>query len=349
MRPIAGRDKLRGREVVASISGGKDSAAMAVAFIQAEVDFRPVFLDTGWEHPKTYEYIRGELSDHIGQVEEVTASLPELPEELEEHAIRLEGMLGFRSAMVRLCLHKGMFPSRQRRWCTQILKVFAMRDYLKAQAPGLVNAVGIRRQESSSRAAAKVWEESQTYGTDIWRPLVTWSELDVIGAHRAAGLRPNPLYLRGSARVGCWPCIHARKSEIAALDGDPRVAVMEELERVVGDLAEQRSAAKGMTLAERGYHRPTWFQSRDDDRKTIPCPDCRPALLDDDGCFALGPDLTPACETCNGTGKVTTKGSPAVNWPIAKAIDWATDDDIPDTQELLFGGSEGCMRWGLCE
>ena len=43
-----------------SVSGGKDSAAMAIYFLkEAKLPnkLRYVFADTGWEHPDTYEYI----------------------------------------------------------------------------------------------------------------------------------------------------------------------------------------------------------------------------------------------------------------------------------------------------
>jgi len=39
----------------------------------------------------------------------------------------------------------------------------------------------------------------------------------VFGYARAKGLRPNPLYLQGMSRVGCFPCINANKLEIAAI------------------------------------------------------------------------------------------------------------------------------------
>ena len=35
--------------------------------------------------------------------------------------------------------------------------------------------------------------------------------------HRRHNLEPNLLYSRGCSRVGCMPCIHARKSEILSI------------------------------------------------------------------------------------------------------------------------------------
>jgi hypothetical protein len=51
-------DKLAGRRVIASVSGGKDSAAMSLWLMEQDIDHDRVFLDTKWEHPATYEYLR---------------------------------------------------------------------------------------------------------------------------------------------------------------------------------------------------------------------------------------------------------------------------------------------------
>jgi 3'-phosphoadenosine 5'-phosphosulfate sulfotransferase (PAPS reductase)/FAD synthetase len=81
----------------------------------------------------------------------------------------------------------------------------------------------------------------------------------VIAIHRRHGLPPNPLYLEGASRVGCWPCIFARKNELRHLaDTDPaRVALIRQLEKEVGDGAAARAQAAG----EPAGNRPTFFQS----------------------------------------------------------------------------------------
>lgn len=359
MREIAGLEQLAGRHVVLSLSGGKDSTAMGLALQAHGIPFTPVFLDTGWETRWTYDHVRGELADRFGPIVERRATVT-LPDDLEVIAQDFEARLGHYSAMVRLCLRKGMFPSRQRRWCTQVLKVFVMRDYLRElldSGADVVNAVGIRREEGEntasqpgSRAHAPVWSRTQTYGCDTWHPLALWREADVIEAHHEAGLTPNTHYLRGSERVGCLPCIHARKSEIAALGRyhPERVALLADLERVVGDLAEARAVEKGSTLKANGHHRPTWFQSREDNRKEADCPDCTRHVLDDDDCYAFGPDDGPACGRCGGTGRVreatTTR---AEMWSIERVVAWSQTNSrgepfTPESHE------EGCMKWGLC-
>tara|TARA_R110002110_G_scaffold198733_1_gene409278 strand:- start:2025 stop:2957 length:933 start_codon:yes stop_codon:yes gene_type:complete len=247
-------------QYIASISGGKDSAAMALHLMEQGIEFEPVFFDTGWEHPDVYEYLRGELADKIGKVLEITPPLPKLTEEKEALAIKYEARLGHTSAMVRWILHKGMFPNRLGRWCTDHLKIKAIRKHLKTfDYP--VNCVGVRAAESKARAKLPERELSTSLGCMVWRPLIKWTEQDVIDIHHRHGLAPNPLYLKGAKRVGCWPCIYSRKSEVQFMAAkDPtRIDLIRDLEHDVQQIAIARLAAKGETLADHDRVPPTFF------------------------------------------------------------------------------------------
>lgn len=63
--------------------------------------------------------------------------------------------------------------------------------------------------------------------------------------HHRHNLMPNPLYLAGASRVGCWPCIHSRKSEIRFIaEHDPaRIDRLERIEAAVSARAALRGAA----------------------------------------------------------------------------------------------------------
>lgn len=233
--------KVNGRRVVASISGGKDSAAMSLYLTELGIEHDRVFLDTGWEHQATYEYLRGPLTEKLGPITEIKP----------------------KRQMEELILHKAMFPSRQRRYCTQELKVLPMQRHIRAlQDAGddVVNTVGIRAGESEARSKMPEWEWQDGFDCEVWRPLIAWSEQDVVDMHHRHGLRPNPLYLQGAERVGCWPCIYARKNEVRLIaDIDPqRIDRIRELERLVTLRAGERAIEKGQEGGPRA-----WFQAKD--------------------------------------------------------------------------------------
>ncbi len=243
--------------------------------------------------------------------------------ELERMAQAFEARLGHYSAMVRLILRRGMFPSRQRRFCTEELKVYAMRDHLDTLDFDIVNALGIRADESAKRALMTEWDFCELRDCDLWRPIISWTVDDVIAIHRRHGLAPNPHYLRNSSRVGCWPCIHARKGELRAVaDLDPeRIDLLEALEQAVGDWAEKRALRKGTSLEEQGFNRPTWFQNANPPRDPV----TRKVIRDH-------PDYEPT-------------------WPIRTAVAWSRTKHGGKVHEPFMPPvrEQGCMRWGLCE
>ena len=290
--------RLNGRRIIASISGGKDSAAMSLYLTELGLEHDRVFLDTGWEHAKTYDYLRGELTSKIGPILELRN---------EKHP----------GGMADVVVAKGMFPSRTRRFCTQELKVYPMQRYIRGLADAgqdMVNAVGVRAAESAARARLGEWEWSEGFDCEVWRPLISWSEQEVIDIHARHGLRPNPLYLEGAKRVGCWPCIMSAKDEIRRVaDTDPaKIDRIEELEAAVNAKAEARYAAKGESFTSLGYLRPAFFQAM---------------------------------------GALRGEGRDGRMVPIREVVAWARTGHGGKQYELFAAGEAdaGCMRWGLCD
>ena len=229
-------------KVIVSFSGGKDSQA---CLIRAYHDFgaknvTAVFCDTGWEHQLTYQHVI-DVTSQLG-VPLVTLRNG-----------KVDGFIG-------LCERMNWFPDTQHRMCTVQLKIQPMIDYVLEQDDNLCIIQVIRSAESASRGklscSADYFAEYKDDGarkrlyrkTDVlkWcenhsatvdRPFFGASAQDVIDYILDNGQQPNPLYKRGASRVGCYPCIYSRLSEIKAMRRDTEyVRRLIDLENRVNEL-----------------------------------------------------------------------------------------------------------------
>ena len=110
---------------VLSLSGGKDSAALAIYMRDRVSDMEYIFSDTGKELPETYQYIE-RVEDHLGK-----------------RVNRLNAHLGFDHWYD---VYGGMIPSNHRRWCTKMLKLKPFEAYCGDDP--VTNYVGLRADET---------------------------------------------------------------------------------------------------------------------------------------------------------------------------------------------------------
>lgn len=232
-------------KVLVSFSGGKDSQA---CLIRACEDFKAsnvtaVFCDTGWEHELTYRHVQ-EVASALG-VELVVLKSPRFP-------------------LQNLCKEMKWFPDSMNRMCTVLLKIMPMIDYVLTIDDNVVIIQGIRAAESQSRSklscsanyfaeyladdSAKkrlyrkidVKEWCGHHTATVERPMFGESAQGVIDYILQHGQQPNPLYRRGFSRVGCFPCIFARLSDIKAMRHFPDyVQRVIELEKEVNDIRQR--------------------------------------------------------------------------------------------------------------
>lgn len=212
-------------KVIVSFSGGKDSQA---CLIQACKEFgaqniEAVFCDTGWEHHLTYEHVKN-----------VTESL----------GVRLVVLKSKVGGFQELCKRMKWFPDTAHRMCTVQLKIQPSIDYILSQDDDILLIQGIRSAESAARSkmpcSANYFEDYLKEGSrgknlyrkgdvrewckkhtaTVSRPMLGMSAQEIIDYILANGQQPNPLYRQGASRVGCYPCIYARLSEVKNMRND---------------------------------------------------------------------------------------------------------------------------------
>jgi 3'-phosphoadenosine 5'-phosphosulfate sulfotransferase (PAPS reductase)/FAD synthetase len=249
---------------VLSLSGGKDSTAAALWLREQGIQHVRLFMDTGWEHASLYEHL-DYLEEQLGPIIRIKSEIG-VPEGYAADVAALEDRIGRPSPMIRWTVKKAMFPSRVRRWCTQELKVRPFLRWVDEQDADVVNVVGIRAEESLARSGLPEREAMPgAEHIEVWRPLIRWTEQDVIDIHSRHAVRPCKLYLEGASRVGCWPCIMARKSELRMLgEDDVRVSVIRDLEALVARVVQDRKHMHD--------NPPTFYQARaPSESGTYPC------------------------------------------------------------------------------
>lgn len=201
---------------IVSVSGGKDSTALYCWAIDqwGKDGFVAVFADTGHEHPVTLNYVRN-LPDMANgpQITWVSGTL-----HLKEK-VRIKGIEPSGNPFLDMMLWKGRAPSSKAQFCTEHVKLRPIADYLDHirgdREPTMYT--GIRAGESERRAKMPERAWMDLYDCYTERPLLHWSEQQVFDFLKSKSVPPNPLYEVGFSRVGCFPCIHARKSELARL------------------------------------------------------------------------------------------------------------------------------------
>lgn len=171
---------------ILSLSGGKDSAALAVYMRDRVPEMEYIFHDTDKELPETYQYLD-----------------------------RLEALLGKkinrttseRSFDNWLDVYGGMIPSNHRRWCTRMLKLKPFEQYIGNDP--VVNYIGLRADEDR--------EGYISHKPNI-RPVYPFREdglvkADIVRILKESGLGLPPYTAWGRTRSGCYFCFYQQKIE----------------------------------------------------------------------------------------------------------------------------------------
>ncbi|MCC6630149.1 MAG: phosphoadenosine phosphosulfate reductase family protein [Chloroflexi bacterium] len=175
---------------VLGLSGGKDSAALAVYMRDRVPEMEYFFCDTGSELPETYEYLE-----------------------------RLEAYLGKRIARLNsgrdfdhwLALYRGTLPSPQMRWCTRRMKIEPLEAWIGNDLA--VSYVAIRADEPQRQGYIST-KPNITTRYPLKEDGIDKDGVMKILADAGVGL---PTYYEWRTRSGCYFCFFQRKAEWVGL------------------------------------------------------------------------------------------------------------------------------------
>lgn len=150
-----------------------------------------------------------------------------------------------------LCMLKGRFPGAKSRFCTEELKLAPMgiiKGALWAEGISTVEWIGERADESPARALKPVLQRVRRpepgVSQILYRPVHAMTAADVFAIADRHGLKPNPLYLMGALRVGCWPCVLCGKDELIniANRSPDHIERLREWEALVSEVSRRQCA-----------------------------------------------------------------------------------------------------------
>lgn len=171
---------------ILSLSGGKDSAALAVYMRDRVPEMEYIFHDTDKELPETYEYL-ARLEALLGKT--ITQTKPEM------------------SFDKWLTVYGGMIPSNHRRWCTRMLKLKPFEEYVGRDP--VLNYIGIRADEQRQGYISHKPNITPVY--PFIEDGLVLADIKRILLESGLGL---PTFTRwGRTRSGCFFCFYQQKIE----------------------------------------------------------------------------------------------------------------------------------------
>ncbi len=180
---------------ILSLSGGKDSTALAIYLRDRIPDLEYVFCDTEKELPETYEYL-ARVEAYLGRQ---ILRLKHDGRDFDHHLI----------------VRRGFLPSPRNRWCTEHLKLKPFEAFVADDQ--VFNYIGIRADEDREGyishkpniTAVYPFVEAGIVRSDVFRML------------ESSGLG-LPGYYRWRSRSGCYFCFFQQRIEwVGLLENHP--------------------------------------------------------------------------------------------------------------------------------
>lgn len=193
---IIGSKKSEERRRVLSLSGGKDSAALAVYLHDKIPNLEYVFMDTGYELPETYEFLK-----------------------------RMRALLGIKIKMLKpkrdfdfwLKIFNGCLPAANNRWCTRELKIKPYEEYIGNSS--IISYIGLRADEDRLGYVSSKQDIVPMY--PFIEDGLCRNDIVQLLEDKELGM---PSYYEWRSRSGCYFCFFQRRNEWIGLhDNHPEL------------------------------------------------------------------------------------------------------------------------------
>jgi len=182
---------------ILSLSGGKDSTALALYLRDRVLELEYVFCDTGEELQETYEYLLT-IEAHLGR-----------------KIIRLNPDRPF---MHYLHLYRGVLPDPRTRWCTRMLKIRPFERFVGDDPVRLY--IGIRADESDRKGYISTAPNIASCLPFVEDGITREDVMDIL-ERSGLGL---PKYYSWRSRSGCYFCFFQQRIEwVGLLENHPQL------------------------------------------------------------------------------------------------------------------------------
>jgi phosphoadenosine phosphosulfate reductase len=171
-----------GPDVALATGFGIEGCVLISMIAETGCDIRLFYLDTDLLYPETYA-----LRDTLEQ----------------RYGVRFERRSTILSLDQQSALHGDKLWEREPDECCRLRKVEPLREMLSGLRAWIT---GIRRDQSATRADARVVEHDRQFGLIKINPLAGWSAKDVSMYARQHDVPLNPLLDQGYESIGCRPC-----------------------------------------------------------------------------------------------------------------------------------------------
>jgi len=212
---------------IVSLSGGKDSTALAIYLRDRIPDLEYVFCDTGEELPETYDYLK------------------KLEVVLEKHITILNPERPFKHY---LDIYRGVLPDPRTRWCTRKLKIEPFENFVGNDI--VYNYIGIRADEPHRKGFISTKPNiipKYPFIEDGIRKQDVFQILEESGI----GL---PEYYQWRSRSGCYFCFFQQRIEWIGLSKRHpelyQIAMEMEMEKEDPETGERYTWVPGESLKE---------------------------------------------------------------------------------------------------